>query len=55
MAAERTFLIRKNCEYSMLIENARDENEAVDRAEKVPLPEWGESWSSTTAEEEPER
>lgn len=54
-----TILVRKNCEYSAVIEvdddlvDAADrEREAINKANLLPLEEWDTAWSEVTAEDE---
>ena len=47
------YLLRKNCEYTLLVD-ALDENQAIDRAEEFDLEDWDRAWSQVEAEEETE-
>lgn len=49
----RTFVVRTNGEFSIAV-RARDESEALLKAEAIPLPEWEAAWSEPEAEQESE-
>lgn len=48
---EKVFLVRKNCEYSVQV-LAKDEDEAMEKAAKLPSSSWSEAWSPFEAEED---
>lgn len=45
------FLVRSNCEYSILVD-ADTETEAIVTAYNIDLENWGQAWSETEVEEE---
>ena len=54
-----TILVRKNCEYSATVEVDDDlvdwadrEQDALKKAEALPLSEWDTAWTEVTAEDE---
>lgn len=47
---KRTFMVRMNCEYSIEIK-AADEEEATDKANRIPPDDWTYAWSETEAED----
>ena len=47
----KSFVVRTNGEYSISIE-AADKEEALKRAEAIPVAEWDVAWSEYEAEEE---
>ena len=49
-ANKKKFVVRKNCEYSTVVE-ARTADEAVELAENSTT-SWEQAWSRTEAEEE---
>ncbi len=48
---KKRFLVRLNGEYSVIVE-AKDESDALQQAEAIPLEEWQASWSEYEAEQE---
>ncbi len=43
------FIVRTNCEYSMAVD-ATSAEEALKKAEKVDVKEWGQAWAPMEAE-----
>jgi hypothetical protein len=46
------FIVRKNCEYSLVIENASDQEDALEQSETVDVSVWDTAWSTCEVEED---
>lgn len=47
-----SYIVSRNCEYSILIDDAASPEKAMEIAEKIPDEEWNQAWSEFDAEEQ---
>lgn len=46
------FLVRTNCEYTKVIDDAKDEDDAIAQANGSPMDEWDQTWSESEVDKE---
>jgi hypothetical protein len=50
-SAVKRWIVRTNCEYSIVVDDVETADEAMKKAARIELSEWTEAWAEHEAEE----